>query len=70
MDFDPVDFDGELNVTLTETTTFTLTGINASDVEQQAVIKVMVTSDQASGIYWVGAEGFDLFDEANWDLTN
>ena len=70
VDFDPVDFDGELNVTLTETTTFTLTGINASDVEQQAVIKVMVTSDQASGIYWVGAEGFDLFDEANWDLTN
>ena len=36
-----------------ETTTFTLTGINDSDFEQQAVIKIIVTSDQASGIYWV-----------------
>ena len=69
VDFDPVDFDGELGVTLTETTTFILTGINDSDFEQQAVIKIIVTSDQASGIYWVGTEGFDLFDEANWDLT-
>ena len=69
VDFDPVDFDGELNVTLTETTTFTLSGVNALDVEQQAVLKVIVTSDQATGIYWVGTEGFDLFDEANWDLT-
>ena len=46
-----------------------MTGINDSDFEQQAVIKIIVTSDQASGIYWVGTEGFDLFDEANWDLA-
>ena len=70
VDFDPIDFEGGINVTLTETTTFTLTGVNNSDFEQQVIIKVTVSSGPNNGIYWVGDEGGDLFDEENWDLSN
>jgi len=70
VDFDPENLDGNLNVTLTETTTFTLKGINESGTEEELSLKVLVKTGQVSGITWTGAVGTDIFEEFNWDLTN
>ena len=70
VDFDPENLDGNLNVTLTETTTFTLKGINESGTEEELILKVLVKTGQVSGITWTGAVGTDIFEEFNWDLTN
>ncbi|MDG1855107.1 MAG: hypothetical protein P8I97_13155 [Verrucomicrobiales bacterium] len=70
VDFDPEDLDGNLDVVLTETTTFTLKGINESGTEEEFSLKVLVKTGQVSGITWTGADGTDIFEESNWDLTN
>ena len=70
VDFDPEDLDGNLDVVLTETTTFTLNGINESGTEEDLSLKVLVKTGQVSGITWTGADGTDIFEESNWDLTN
>jgi hypothetical protein len=70
VDFDPEDLDGNLDVVLTETTTFTLKGINESGTEEELSLKVLVKTGQVSGITWTGADGTDIFEESNWDLTN
>ncbi|MDE0569537.1 MAG: hypothetical protein OSB44_02575, partial [Verrucomicrobiales bacterium] len=69
-DFDPEDLDGNLDVTLTETTTFTLKGISESGTEEELILKVLVKTGQVSGITWTGADGTDIFEESNWDLAN
>ena len=69
-DFDPEDLDGSLDLILTETTTFTLKGINESGTEEELSLKVLVKTGQGSGITWTSADGTDIFEESNWDLTN
>jgi hypothetical protein len=70
VDFDPEDLDGNLDLTLTETTTFTLKGISESGTEEELNLKVLVKTGQVSGITWSGVEGTDIFEESNWDLAN
>jgi len=70
VDFDPEDLDGNLDVTVTETTTFTLKGISEDGTEEELSLKVLVKTGGDSGIIWTGANGTDIFEESNWDLTN
>ena len=70
VDFDPEDLDGNLDLALTETTTFTLKGISESGTEEELNLKVLVKTGQVSGITWSGVEGTDIFEESNWDLAN
>ncbi|NRB44467.1 MAG: hypothetical protein HRU47_06625, partial [Verrucomicrobiales bacterium] len=41
-----------------------------SGTEEELSLKVLVKTGQVSGITWTGADGTDIFEESNWDLTN
>ena len=70
VDFDQEDLDGNLDVTLTETTTFILQAISEEGTEEELSLKILVKTGGDSGIIWTGANGTDIFEESNWDLTN